>query len=146
MYGGDEFDFNKEDKGNTGPMPIFGNPGLHFQSPDNARVGVEKALESGNQDQFERAMHDLQDTAFHYDNGYRWDPSSWAFGHLWDSLMGNDPDNNLNSDSWQKANNLTKPYVDQWYNKYGVWSKNSSVSKMGQDNGLRMEWGCKSYP
>jgi RHS repeat-associated protein len=109
MPGGDEFDWNKEDKGLTNPLI---NSGPHFQSPQVAREGLEAALNSQDLDKFERSGHSLEDTPYHYDNGYR--P---PLGHLLDTLRGKDPDSNTNS--WLEANKRIKPYVDKWIQLYG---------------------------
>jgi uncharacterized protein RhaS with RHS repeats len=114
FYGGDYFDFTKEDKGATRPYPVIGRPERHFQPPQQSTAEVERALAAGDQDAFERALHRLQDSKSHYDKGYRWNPGNGQFGHLFD---GTKPDND--QEAWAQAEAITRPWVDRWYDRYG---------------------------
>jgi len=110
--GGDEFDFTKEDRGLSSP---FIRPGPHFQDLDTSRDQVREAIDLGDKDRFERAMHRLQDFYTHYDKGFRWDPWHGYFGHL---FYGTAPDHD--EDAWEEAERESRVWVDLWHDQNGT--------------------------
>ena len=144
FHGSDRFDFTLEDKDpKTAPLPSVGffffetgNPAGHFQDLETSEKQVAEAINSGNKDAFQRAMHRGQDFYSHYNKGYRWNPedifeydSSYNpynygmgpgpkpvkgikknnVGHLFD---GTAPDNDPKA--WSEANEWTKKWVEKW--------------------------------
>lgn len=70
-----DFDFNKEDNDwKTSPVPSWGI-GLHFMDIAGAQKRVSEATAACEIDRFERAVHCLQDSQSHTNNGYT--------GHWW---------------------------------------------------------------
>ena len=113
--GNDVFDFTKPDHdfwdSPYNPLGI----GKHFQSTEKAQKRVNDAIASCDKDDYENAMHSLQDSYSHYNAGYRWypfhgwHPRHWLPGH---AGGGTEPDNNL--EAWNKANKATKANNQQW--------------------------------
>jgi hypothetical protein len=70
----DYFDFNTEDRGWTRPS-IPWSTGLHFQTLEEAEARAQQALNAGDKDAFERALHDIQDYYSHRKQGWKaWNP------------------------------------------------------------------------
>lgn len=110
--GNDRFDWTKEDHGASNPLiPLVGTP-KHFQALEESAMQIDAAINVCDKDKFERAMHRLQDYAFHRAKGY-----GKIGGHAWDSIvLGRTPDNDNNA--WQRSNDITKQNFDKW-NKCG---------------------------
>ncbi|MCP3928383.1 MAG: RHS repeat-associated core domain-containing protein [Bacteroidetes bacterium] len=118
FYGGNKFDFTREDYGNTSP---YRDPQRHFLSQNDpmSLPAVFTAIENCDQEAFERAMHRYQDSFSHYNKGYRWDPGNenlpcYGWGHVCD---GTKPDND--ADAWKKANDTTRSLVKEYNQKCG---------------------------
>jgi len=71
-------------------------------------MDAQMAIEKCNKDEFERAMHRLQDYYFHYAKGFRWKPSEGKFGHPFKPKADNDPV------AWARANQITEKCVKEW--------------------------------
>ena len=113
MYGNDKFDWTKEDHGLTQPRL---RPQNHFRSYFESVRDILAAIEAGNKDSFERAMHRMQDVPYHYDKGYR-APLGHSVDSIKESLFDMSPDNDL--DAWYKSNKRTKYFTDKWIKKHG---------------------------
>ena len=116
--GGDEFDYNKQDKDwRTSPNPFWGEPASHFQDLPESEKEVKEARDNCDQEKFQRAMHKGQDFYSHYDKGYRWDPwntsdKDFGLGHGPDSVFGETPDGD--EDAWGRAAEWTSKQLDDW--------------------------------
>ena len=78
--GGGRFDFNKEDRGLTGPGI---QPWRHFRDIKDIEKDLTSAILDSDRDTFERYMHQGQDYFVHYEKGFRWYPQwDYGLGHL----------------------------------------------------------------
>ncbi|HOI72879.1 MAG TPA: hypothetical protein PLO63_01920 [Syntrophales bacterium] len=75
-------------------------------------MDVRSAINICHKDKFERAGHRLEDYSFHAKKGY-----GKFWGHLFDSLIGKDPDDD--PAAWKWSNKMTKMFVDEWNKKCG---------------------------
>ncbi|PIV29754.1 MAG: hypothetical protein COS35_10455 [Zetaproteobacteria bacterium CG02_land_8_20_14_3_00_50_9] len=110
FYGGDRFDYVKEDYGLTSPFTL--NPfilQLHFRNVDDVEKDLAYAVKYCSKDYFERLMHQGQDYFSHYRNGYRW----YTAGHL---FAGHTPDRGFKAQliDWFDAQRWTMGWVEQW--------------------------------
>jgi len=113
FYGADRYDFTKEDHGWTSPFNPF-STGRHFETLQQAEKAIGDAMETGNLDDFERAMHDMQDFYSHRKKGYEYDPITGKWGH---SKDGTKPDRDMNA--WNLANEKTIAWINEWEKKWG---------------------------
>jgi hypothetical protein len=67
---GGYFNFNTEDGGWTRPE-IPWSTWRHFQTLEEAEAAAKKALDAGDKNAFERAMHDMQDFYSHRKQGWK---------------------------------------------------------------------------
>lgn len=114
---------------NTEPVH---HPENHFQDPIDALNDVRKATANCKKEDFERAMHRLQDNWTHYAKGFRstwfhgWHPKHWIYGHGGALTF---PDND--HAAWQVAAKVTQTRVIIWnqnccQDKSGKWVKKST--------------------
>jgi hypothetical protein len=76
----DYFNFNTEDSGWTRPENPF-STWRHFQTLEEAEAAAQKALDAGDKNGFERAMHDMQDFYSHRKQGWKaWNGDIAAMG------------------------------------------------------------------
>ena len=125
FFGSDIFDYTLEDKDPlTSP---FRDPERHFRPLSVSEKDVKAAIESGNKDMFQRAMHRGQDYFSHYSKGYRWKPfrclKNLGFGHL---FAGKKPDQDISA--WNKAEEWTKKWLSEWYKVNGSNNQRKSCN------------------
>jgi len=106
FYGGDRFDYTKEDYGETSP---WRQPQNHFQSLRESVQQARAAIARCKKENFERAMHRVQDFYSHYKKGYRWAPKERKWGHV---FAGSKPD--ADRHAWREANQATYLLVKEW--------------------------------
>jgi len=117
--GGNYFDYNRED---TDPKtnPMTGDPKRHFRDLPVSEHDVANAINSCNEDAFQRAMHRGQDYFSHYSKGFRWKPGTWTkglgLGHLF-PLIGVSPDSDR--DAWKAAAKWSQERLNEWNKKCG---------------------------
>lgn len=112
--GADKFNFVKEDHSwwSTPSMPW----GIwrHFRSRDEVNPYLNIAIFSCDKDEFERLMHQGQDTFAHWDNGYHHTfNKKGKIGHVCDITQ---PDEFDVEPDWNRANEWTKQKVLIWDN------------------------------
>jgi RHS repeat-associated protein len=118
FFGREDFDYVKEDTDwKTSPWnPI--STGNHFRKLDDSEKAAKEAAKRCvcKKDDFERALHQVQDFYSHYEPGYRFEPFfSWkglGLGHIFAGLFGDEPDNN--EEAWKLADEKTKKLVEEW--------------------------------
>lgn len=110
IFGGDRYDFTKEDHGPTSP---YNQPSRHFRGLGDVERDLNEAIRRGNLDSFERYMHQGQDYFSHRENGYEWDPSQGKFGHLFaPGFLIFGPDNDLGA--FIEANYWSEKWIWKW--------------------------------
>lgn len=117
--GGNYFNYNLED---TDPRtkPITGDSERHFRDLPISERDVANAINSCDEDAFQRAMHRGQDYFSHYRKGFRWQPGRWTkglgLGHLF-PIIGPSPDNDR--EAWKAAEKWTQYHLNKWNEKCG---------------------------
>ena len=148
------FDFTLEDiDSKTSPNPFWGEPKNHFQDLSSSNdqiataIGIEFIIQkkSGEDidvsyfkeknlkcdaNEFERAMHRMQDYFTHYEKGFRWDPfnpmeKDIGLGHgitsfMYIITMGIIENPDHDEKAWERANTLT----EKWLSVYDCFCKN----------------------
>jgi len=113
------FDYNREDRGDTQPVPIIGEPERHFRNLPVSEAHASAAIASCYKDGFERAMHRGQDYYTHDSKGYKWKPGDKklpcnGYGH---SCDGTKPDQD--KDAWEQAEDWTRRWLKKWNERCG---------------------------
>jgi|GEM_PF-5164000 len=112
------FNWNKEDKIKNPLNPRYSK--FHFQDFATSAAQVRQAIENCDIDAMNSAMYRLQDFFSHWEKGYRWDPSNWQFGHLWD---GKTPDQD--DDAFIEAEKITIAAL-------GLWNESCCLKNCGE--------------
>ena len=115
------FDYTLEDRSWwSRPENIITGTWRHFRDRDAVASDLDKAIRKCDAMNFQRLMHQYQDTYVHSAKGYH-----WPFGHIWDSLCGNNPDNDKKA--WKDAEEAIVNYLKQWKDRCQLCDENECI-------------------
>ena len=101
------FDYTLQDKGWTHPFNPL-STWKHFRYLSEVEKDMQRAVDEGDRDAFQRHVHEGQDCESHYRPGYRW----YKAGHASD---GTKPDDiNKHRAQYNRANEWTKKWEKKW--------------------------------
>ena len=109
--GHDEFDYAKEDFSWSCTKNLFCT-WRHFRQLKNIERDVNKAIEVGNKDQFERYTHQGQDYFAHVWRRSKFNVIRHVFNQDWDSTLTAD-----GGVRWQLAEAWTKAQLVKWHER-----------------------------